>query len=94
MAEVDYRRVMSAAAFAAIPTHEDDPIDGYYEALIDRNERLGHRFFEDAEQLKQLTRGCTFRDFLTKRLNDPQRALCCDSQTRSGGEGLEVLRAA
>jgi hypothetical protein len=48
---------MSAADFAAIPADEDYPIDGYYDALIDRNERLGHRFAEDAELLKELTTG-------------------------------------
>jgi hypothetical protein len=57
MAEAGYRCEMSAADFDAIPTDEEYPIDGYYEALIDRNERLGHQFFEDAEQLKQLTIG-------------------------------------
>jgi hypothetical protein len=53
MAEADYHCVMSTAEFEGIPTDEDYPIDGYYEALIDRNERLGHRFFEDPEQLKK-----------------------------------------
>ena len=57
MAATDYRCVMSAADFEAIPTEEDYPIDGYNEALIDRNKRLGHQFFEDAEQLKKLTTG-------------------------------------
>lgn len=57
MAETDYRCTMSAADFDAVPVDEDYPIDTYYEALIDRNERLDHRFFEDAEQLKKLTPG-------------------------------------
>ncbi len=57
MVDTDYRRVMSAADFEAIPADEDDPIDGYYEALIDRNGRIGHEFFEDVNQLKKLTAG-------------------------------------
>lgn len=57
MAEVDYRCVLSAAEFNAIPAHDEGPIDSYYEVLIDRNERLGHRFFEAAEHLKKLTMG-------------------------------------
>jgi hypothetical protein len=57
MAEVDYRNAMSALEFNAIPADEAYPIDGYYEALIDRNQRLGHRFFEAVEELKKLTAG-------------------------------------
>src|SRR5262249_20280506 len=57
MREVDDRRIISAADFAAIPADDDYPIDGYYEALIDQNERLGHQFLEDAEQLKKPTAG-------------------------------------
>jgi hypothetical protein len=57
MADADYLCVMSAAELDAIPADENYPIDGYYEALIDRNERLHHRFFEDAKHLKELTTG-------------------------------------
>jgi hypothetical protein len=57
MAEADYRRVMSAADFDAIPSDDKYPIDDYYDALIDRNERIGHQFFEDSVQLKKLTPG-------------------------------------
>ena len=57
MTEPDYRCLMSAADFDAMPSDEDYPIDGYYEALIDQNERIDHRFFEDAEQLNKLTAG-------------------------------------
>jgi hypothetical protein len=60
MAKADYRCVMSAADFDAIPVDEDYPIDGYYDPLIDRNERIDHRFFEDAEHLQELTIGQRF----------------------------------
>jgi hypothetical protein len=43
MHETDYRTKMSSAAFEAIPTDPDDPIDGYYDRLIDRNQRIDHR---------------------------------------------------
>jgi hypothetical protein len=57
MAKADYRCLLSAAEFDAIPVDDDDPIDGYYEALIDQNARLDHRFFEDAKHLGELTTG-------------------------------------
>lgn len=57
MRDADYRAEMSAAAFEAIPTDPDDPIDGYYDLLIDWNERIDHRFFEERERLQELTRG-------------------------------------
>ncbi len=75
MAEADYRCVLSAADFDAIPVDDDYPIDGYYEALIDRNERLHHRFFEDAKHLKELTTG--------QRLLIQLGAF--DSQVKNGG---------
>jgi hypothetical protein len=57
MADHDYRRSMSAGAFDAIPADEDYPIDGYYEALIDQNERISDQFFSDARLLQRLTPG-------------------------------------
>ena len=57
MAEVDHRRVMSAAEFDAIPANAEYPIDGYYEALIDRNERIGYEVHEQPERFKELTAG-------------------------------------
>jgi Domain of unknown function (DUF4375) len=75
MAEADRRRVMSASDFDAIPVDADYPIDGYYEALIERNERIGHEVYEQAERFKELTAG--------------QRMLIqlgtFDSQVRNGG---------
>jgi hypothetical protein len=75
MAVVDFRAEMSPAAFEAIPTDADEPIDGYYDALIDRNKRVDHRFFEDSEQLQKLTRG----QQLLIRLGT------FDSQVKNGG---------
>jgi hypothetical protein len=40
----DYRAGLSPAEFIAIRSHPDDPIDGYYDVLIDRNPRLDHTF--------------------------------------------------
>jgi hypothetical protein len=71
----DYRAEMSAAAFEAIPADADDPIDGYYDALIDRNKRIDHRFFGESEQLQKLTRG----QQLLIRLGT------FDSQVKNGG---------
>jgi hypothetical protein len=57
MRELDHRAEMSSSAFEAIPIDPDDPIDGYYDQLIDQNKRIDHRFFEDHERLQELTRG-------------------------------------
>ena len=57
MSQADYRLPMSASDFEAIPADEDYPIDGYYDALIDGNKRIGHEFFEQPERLKELTAG-------------------------------------
>lgn len=57
MSQADYRVPMTAATFDAIPWDPEDPIDHYYEVLIDRNERIGHEFFESADRLRELTRG-------------------------------------
>jgi hypothetical protein len=57
MAEVDRRQTMSVAEFDAIPEYENDPIDGYYEVLIDGNERISHEFYERIERLQELTAG-------------------------------------
>jgi len=52
----DYRADVSPADSESIPVSNDDPIDGFYDALIDGNRRLDHRFFEDSKQLQKLTR--------------------------------------
>jgi hypothetical protein len=57
MAGEDYRCVMSAADFEAIPGGGDFLIARHYEALIDRNDRIGNEFLQDARELKKLTRG-------------------------------------
>ena len=57
MPEDDYRRVMSATEFDAIPVDDKYPIDGYYDALIDRNEQIGSEVYEQPERLKALTTG-------------------------------------
>jgi hypothetical protein len=57
MAETDRRRMMSAAEFAAICAEDEYPIEGYFEALIDRNEWLGHEVYEQPEWFKELTAG-------------------------------------
>jgi hypothetical protein len=57
MVEADYRRVMSNAEFEALQARSNDPIDAYYEFLIDRNERIGHEFYEQPNRLKDLTIG-------------------------------------
>jgi hypothetical protein len=75
MVEADRRREMPVAVFDAIPVDDEYPIDGYYEALIDRNERIGHEVYEQAELFKELTAG--------------QRMLiqlgAFDSQVKNGG---------
>jgi Domain of unknown function (DUF4375) len=75
MSDMDYRAEISAAAFDAIPADAEDPIDRLYEALIDRNKRINHRFFDDTTKLQKLTRG--------------QRLLLLlgtfDSQVKNGG---------
>jgi hypothetical protein len=75
MDQTDYRAQMSSATFDAIAIDVDDPIDGYYDRLIDRNKRIDHRFFEDHELLRELSRG--------------QRLLIAlgtfDSQVKNGG---------
>src|SRR5262245_24239980 len=57
MANVDRRRVMSVTDFDAIPSDDEYPIDGLYEALIDRNEQIGHEVYEQPERFKELTAG-------------------------------------
>src|SRR5438105_15366054 len=57
MAEVDRRRGMSAAEFDAIAADDQYLIDGLYEALIDRNERITHEVYERPERFKELTAG-------------------------------------
>jgi hypothetical protein len=57
MRDADYRAAMSASAFDAIQTNPDDPIDGYYNVLIDENTRIDHSFFEDHHRLQDLTPG-------------------------------------
>jgi hypothetical protein len=75
MGNEDHRVPMTAAAFDAIPTYAGDPIDGLYEWLIDRNERIANRFLEDNAELKKLTRG--------QRLLIQLGAF--DSQVKNGG---------
>jgi hypothetical protein len=75
MGDADYRAEMSAAAFDAIPADTEDPIDGLYESLIDRNKRIDHRFFEERAELQKLTRG--------QRLLIQLGAF--DSQVKNGG---------
>jgi hypothetical protein len=57
MQHPDCRAPLSAADFDAIPVDEECPIDGYYEALIDRNERVPDRFLQDVPLTDELTRG-------------------------------------
>src|SRR5262245_13954115 len=57
MSGSDYRCVMSAADFDAIPVDEDYPIHGYYDALIEENGQLGYEIIEDNEELRKLTNG-------------------------------------
>jgi hypothetical protein len=57
MTEVNHRRVMSATEFDAIPADDEYPIDGLYEALIDRNDRITHEVYEHPERFKELTAG-------------------------------------
>jgi hypothetical protein len=63
MAEKDYRAKLSAAEFEAIPRDEECPILGYYEELIDCNEKFRGihkefpRGYEDIALIQQLTRG-------------------------------------
>jgi hypothetical protein len=75
MCAEDYRAEMSPAEFEAIPADPDYPIDGLYDALIDRNPRINHCFFEDNTQLQELTRG----QQLLIRLGT------FDSQVKNGG---------
>ncbi|OWK41620.1 hypothetical protein FRUB_03698 [Fimbriiglobus ruber] len=49
--------MLSVAEFDAIPADDEYPIDGYYETLIDRNERITHEVYEQPERLKELTAG-------------------------------------
>lgn len=59
----DYRSRITAEAFDGIPPNEEFPIDGYYDALVRRNEKfyeLRGEFtagYEDITFVKQLTRG-------------------------------------
>ncbi|MGV3606043.1 MAG: DMP19 family protein [Planctomycetaceae bacterium] len=48
---------MPSAEFDAIPDCEKYPIDGLYEALIDRNKRIGHEVYEQPERFKELMAG-------------------------------------
>jgi hypothetical protein len=48
---------MSAAEFDAIPADDEDPIEGYYDALIDRNRRISHEVYEQPERFQELTAG-------------------------------------
>jgi Domain of unknown function (DUF4375) len=59
----DYRAPLSAEDFDSIPADEEYPIDGYYETLIDANDKfLGienefRRGREDIRLIRQLTKG-------------------------------------
>jgi hypothetical protein len=75
MRKAAYRAEMSPAAFEAIPTDADHPIDAYYDALIDGNKRITSRFYEDHKQLRKLTQG----QQLLFRLGT------FDSQVKNGG---------
>ena len=53
----DHRKVMTVEEFDAIRADDDYPIDGYYDTLIDRNERIGHDIFERRDRRSELTVG-------------------------------------
>lgn len=57
MREMDHRTEMSIADFEAIPFDPENPIDYYYDLLIDQNNRIDNRFFEEHERLQELTYG-------------------------------------
>jgi Domain of unknown function (DUF4375) len=63
MSRTDYRAKLSADEFASIPVTDEYPIDGYYERLVDGNEKfhgIGHQYprgYEDPALIEQLTRG-------------------------------------
>ena len=55
--DADYRCQLSVVDFEAIVVEEDYPINGYYQALIEDNERLPYEIIDSAERLKELTAG-------------------------------------